>query len=87
MGKGQSKSSSKEIINYKEEQEVPQVSKMWKLLAQRTRSFFEPYITDRFEAHLTVGLTFFHRCLDTVSTSTITDGSFGSKNVKLIWSL
>lgn len=33
---------------------------------------------------LTVGLTFFHRCLDTVSTTTITDGSFGSNGAKLI---
>lgn len=47
-----------------------QASKIWELLTQRTSSrssvfFFEPYITDRFEAHVTVKLSFFHRCLHT----------------------
>ena len=53
-------------------------------VCRKDKEFFEPYVTDRFEAHLTVGLTFFHRCLDTVSTTTITDGSFGSNGAKLI---
>ena len=70
MGNGLGKPSSKEIIK-QEEQEVHSSKQNLRAAYPKDKLeikrffFFEPYITDRFEAHVTVKLSFFHRCLHT----------------------